>query len=506
MINELSNFKYRRQFIISPGVIEKPLFNKWHHIKIKDKHLYSHPDLEINNIISDDKQYQLILIGFMLDPHKPEYSNIEILKSFLDKNFSFESLHESLFFITGRFVLLVQTLDDMFVYHDPCALRTVYFTKQNNESYIASNPGILQECLDFVYDEQYFEFVNSECFKNNIEYSLPSGISYFSSIGHLIPNHFLSCSTLEQKRYYPNSSLPSVKSSAVDETAKISAEFLVKILQAARNRFNLALPLTAGWDSRLLMAGLKDIKSDVWYYTLQYRDLNNRSDDIKIPGDILASQGLEHNIIDCKKYPNAAFVNIYNKNTALAHLNDWGITAFGLLNGFPKDKVCLKGNCSEIVRCFYYTSGSHGLIDNISLLPNKDLHSIPNIKKLIDKWFSEACIISQKNNIDILDLYYWEHRMGSWQAQSQLEWDIAQEVFTPFNCREFLEMMLSVPSSFRSQPKNKFYTKMINYLFPELMNFPVNPRSKIIKSVNPKIKKIIKACTPYGILKVLKKI
>ena len=83
-------------------------------------------------------------------------------------------------------------------------------------------------------------------------------------------------------------------------------------------------------------------------------------------------------------------------------------------------------------------------------------------------------------------MFYWEHRIGSWQAQSQLEWDTVQEVFSPFNSRELIEIMLSVDSSKRKSKRPLLYLDSISYLWKELLDVPINP-----VTIKTKLKKIL---------------
>ena len=41
-------------------------------------------------------------------------------------------------------------------------------------------------------------------------------------------------------------------------------------------------------------------------------------------------------------------------------------------------------------------------------------------------WLCETRPLAKKFGYEILDLFYWEQKMATWQAQSQLEFDIAQ--------------------------------------------------------------------------------
>jgi len=88
---------------------------------------------------------------------------------------------------------------------------------------------------------------------------------------------------------------------------------------------------------------------------------------------------------------------------------------------------------------------------------------------------SEAHGIANTYGINVLDLFYWEQKMGNWQAMSQAEWDIAQEVFCPFNCRSLLTTLLSVDEKYRRPPEYQLYEKLIRYLWPETLSLPINP-------------------------------
>ena len=137
----------------------------------------------------------------------------------------------------------------------------------------------------------------------------------------------------------------------------------------------------------------------------------------------------------------------------------------------------MKGNCSEIARCRYYKDGTHEPImspDQIIALVD-GWHTIKFVRDQISAWFDRACEVATETNMDILDLFQWEHRMGSWQAQSQLEWDIVQETYTPYNHRGLMELMLGTPTKLRSAPNYTLYRMMYKVLWPEVMRQPVNP-------------------------------
>jgi hypothetical protein len=291
-----------------------------------------------------------------------------------------------------------------------------------------------------------------------------------------------------------------------DALIKISS-LLSATMIAANQRFQLAVTLTAGWDSRVILSACKPIAKDIYFYTLQYRNLIDSSNDIQIPHDILEQLGYQHNVIDCRKPIDKNFAEIYTQNTDIPHLFDWGLIAYGMWPDYPQERVAVKGNCIEIGRCFYYKTGKHETIfsveDLFSLVTNykSKWKDVEFVKKQVSEWFEEVKDSKTNKGYDLLDLFYWEHRMGSWQSQSQLEWDIIQEVFTPFNNRALWDTLLQTDPRYRCKPKYIFFRKLIQNLWKEILIAPINPKS-LIGQIKDNLKDTLKK---FGVLRMLKK-
>ena len=103
-------------------------------------------------------------------------------------------------------------------------------------------------------------------------------------------------------------------------------------------------------------------------------------------------------------------------------------------------------------------------------------------KRSIEKWFMKSKSETAKTGINIFDLYHWEHKEGSWQAQSQLEWDSVQEAFTPFNYRPLLSTMLGVPVKYRNSTYGYIlHQRIAKLLWEDVMKHPVNGKVLIDK-------------------------
>ncbi len=475
---------FRRQFLFTP--IACNVLSHWPSVQIGDHYLYAHPDLELTFHSSSEKHVQVALLGYMLDPHSFSKSNSDILNQIVNLIEEPQQLHKLLNFMTGRYVLIIKKVSDINIYHDPCGLRTVYYTDYKGMIVAGSQPLILNQVIPINGGNRLKTYLQSKYVRDNIEHWLPSGISLYEDVNHLIPNHYLTCSSCRQIRYWPNEKLPRRN---LDDVIVDSSNLLRNLMKAAEKRYKLALTVTAGLDTRIVLGACKDIAQKLFCYTLIYRGMDHSSNDIKIPKELANNLNLDHHLIDCHQKVDLEFRKIYEQNSSPSHFNDWGKIANGVIKRYPANRISVKGNCSEILRCFYYKYGNHQPIKKFDQIVDleKGWSEIPFVKKQIEIWFSEAINVAAHADIDILDLFYWEHRMGSWQAQSQLEWDIVQEVYTPFNHRELIELMIGVDKKFRCSPKYVLYEMIIDALWPETMMQPVNPpsiKSRILNGLN----------------------
>lgn len=467
-----SNLLFRRQFLMTPDSCA-PL-SHWQQARVGRYHLYAHPDVQLTTATSADGNVTVALVGYIIDPANPESSNADVLNVIAGFADSVAALSDYLCSVSGRFVLILSSPAETLLFHDPCGFRTVYYTKYQGQVFIGSQPSIFKQVLPLTEGERFAFYMGSAYVKTRIEHWLPSGCSLYEEVQQLVPNHYLRLSTLEQVRYWPRRRL--FERPAFEVVAE-AADLLPRIMLAAANRFKLALPLTAGWDSRTILGASKNIADQIYFFTLQYRDLTPEANDIRIPAKLLRSLGLQHHIIDCDIAVPDPFREMYERNAVPAHMNDWGYMAYAMFTAIPPDRVCVKGNCSEIAKCFYYKYGTHPPVtaaDQIIALVN-GWSTIPFIRKQVSVWYDQASAVAAEANVDILDLFYWEHRMGGWQAQGQLEWDIVQEAFTPANHRGLLELLLSTPAALRCAPDYRLYRMLLKALWPEVLRQPVNP-------------------------------
>ena len=195
------------------------------------------------------------------------------------------------------------------------------------------------------------------------------------------------------------------------------------------------------------------------------------------------------------------FKKIYHRNVDLAH-ECWGNIIQGLYREFPPDTISVEGSCNEIAKESYHTRYEYlktemtvELLTNIYHLPHT-----PLVTSCLERWLEEAMIVEKQYGIRILYLFYWEHRMGNWNAMAKQELDIAQETFSPFNCRELLTTLLGVDVQLRQAPDYLIYRKIIHQLWPQALSEPINP-GPLIVSLKDAVRALLKKLKIYDILR-----
>ena len=481
---------YRNQFVLGPFFIEE--LASWKRIKINSSlHLTVHPDLNTYQAIYENKS--ITLLGFILDPDNPQAGDSDIINDLVQKFSRCDKFIEHTYKFGGRWILIVNDGEETRLFNDAAGLRQVFYTEKHHtkDLWCASQPKIIAEILNLQMDKDAVDFINSYEFRKNKEFRLPGYSSPYKEIKHMLPNHYLNLGTGQCHRYWPNKKLDELPFNKALE--KISAT-LQKLIRSASNRFDLALSITAGWDSRLALASSKEISNEVSYMTVRQIAMPDNHPDITIPSMLLSKLGLKHDIVKSTYIMNDEFIKIFKKNVSLAHYV-YAPDAQAILDYYSQSKVAVTGGVSEIGRWSVREGLKKSKKEEVTA---QDLSMLQKMGKnqfainCFENWLSG---LGEIHNVHILDLFDWEQGHGNWLAMSQLEFDIAwKDIFTPFNCRNLLISMLSTEEKYRKPPKYLLYEKLILNLWPEVLSVPINPHKKkrFASTIKFYLKKIFK--------------
>ncbi|MEW8985837.1 MAG: hypothetical protein AB2401_02305, partial [Bacillus sp. (in: firmicutes)] len=251
---------------------------EWEQTSVNGEYFLStQKELEVNQVKVNGKE--LTLIGYLINPHEPNKGNEDCLKAIFNNVNTTNDIFEELYAYSGRFVLIGSIGDEMVIVSDPCGLRQVYYTEIDGNLWFASQPNLLAEVFNIPIrnEDKLNEFLSLPAYEYYQRFWVGEDCIY-ENIRHLMPNYFFNVKQKEAERYWINHEKGIDLQDAVVKAAKV----LRGSMNAIARRGNLIQGLTAGWDSRILLAASKNVKNEILFYISLGDDKLNRNTDLKI--------------------------------------------------------------------------------------------------------------------------------------------------------------------------------------------------------------------------------
>lgn len=468
-LNKYQSLYLSRQFILAPEEINEsfhcnkyPLSNGYI--------LYSHKNLPVT--IQTNRNDFVLLLGNIfssLDIHATNKSIICELASYSIE----ELLSNKIKYYSGRYVIVVKNKKDLFLLNDASAHRKVYYTKNTDKIWCASQPHILAKLLGIKISNnpEKSNFYNSRQFLDRGLCGILNDTPY-DEILQLTPNKLLNLHTKKVTRFWP---ADKISVSPIASVYKESAKLLKNIITNASERFDLMLPVTAGRDSRLLLAASKEVQDKILFYTNKNNYEKQDHCDIKIPKKIFKNIECEHHIIRYDNECPQEFEDIVKKNILFSY-NKYNTLFYQVYYKQYPDRLNMPGICGEIT----YKWANRGIkkYDGYSLAEFFHFHNNEYVSKQYQIWLDEVLELCNKCNIPPLTLFFWEEIICNWAIHISQMKDIAQDEFYPMNFTALQEILFSAPIKYRDYYSNYLFKGLINYMRPEIAGISFNPTWK----------------------------
>jgi hypothetical protein len=450
---------FKKQFLLTKKDIEP--FDNFTKIKIGSYFLHYHNDLEFSKSVSSNKS--IFLLGSLYSWKNPQFNNQEIL----DELFSTKDLSDFLVEISkfyGEYVAIYKYNDNIILLNDACAQREIYH--DTSFEAFGTQPKIIskvinQEVYDDIAAKDYYGsdfFLKKRVFVSNATHK--------KNIKHLLANHYINITSKEVKRFYP---IVAKHELPLDKVAKEASEILKGFVKAISLRHNIIMPVTGGYDSRLLFLASLSIKSQCKYFVSKHSYMSDNHNDIVIPKKLTALYNKEFTVVEEKDTPKNEFKREYIDSIDFPRY----VTISNIAN---KNNVLLNANISEVSSCLL---GSHKNIDalDLAVLTSQEPYKFPVTQ--YKNWLKKTNTETEGLGYHILDLFYWEEFESNWVAKLKTEGNaINLNVLSPFNSRYLLNLLLSSDRSKRGLFNNKLYDRIIYYLSENnkaVISLPLNP-------------------------------
>lgn len=454
---------FSNQYILIRDKTLSPI-DGWLTLPIDNGHLYYAPDLHCY------KNENVTLLGFAIHVLHPEWDEQQIVEAFPSNE---SDILDYIDHLCGIHLIIVTIDDKTKVYHDAAAVMKIFCLKENKEwKAIASDPALLNliQPLKQVQSEESKAFYRSDFFRTSC-IRLGSQTQY-ENIEQVLPNHCIELNTGHVHRFFPRKRINSLPiQDAIDRTHR----FFSNIMATTNRKYNIKCSMTAGWDSRMVLAMTKEHHKDIEYYTFMHPSFTAKHEDVKIPKRISQSLSLDHEFVSkgIRLDPNS--LDVIKSSYDLMKTEKVDI----YLGGFPKyrdDKnVLLVGTISEICKNYYDNTE---ITDGVSLTKAAHFPVMSYTTTYFDKKIKELKALQDEFGYDHRDIGHWEQDITNFAAKRTQYLNAFVRTFSPFNCRIVLQTMLSTPRELRDKQQHEFYRLYLDKFYPELLQFPVNPSLK----------------------------
>ena len=431
-----------------------------------------YPHSYTNTSIAKHLETEIFLIGYVIDPQNPEDSNEEIINHLVQQCPTEELFFQKIQILSGRYVLIYKNKASFIVIGDACNLRQIYFNFFDNQIILTSSVKMFLTYYDYDWEicQLKKDFINEPIYKQK-ESAWYGNKSIDDRLSKLLPNHYLDLNKKEVKRiplYSPK------QFSSEDDIIDFVSLMLKGTFASLANRYKIIQALTAGLDSRILLAASKDYTEKIQFYVFHH---NDHSPD---PPNVWVSQALAQklklNYASIKPDElRTEFLNEYKKEHIIPRILT-KTTHIQYYKDYYSDPnvINVNGNASAMSKCHYGYTNQKISLEMLLFFSGHYLSKNEFVRQELEAWLTDASQYAEKYEIPILDLFYWEQRMGNWGALQSFEKDIAIEEVCPFNNRSIHTSLLKVKPSRRASPDYKFFKKLLQSLWPETFSEPIN--------------------------------
>lgn len=367
--------------------------------------------------------------------------------------------------LAGRYLFFYRLDGNLQVTQDALGMRSLFYSVSSR--CLGSHYHLIRAVTG---KKEPFEDVSSVLKRKVTSNMIPGHFTPDREIFMLTPNQAMDLKTFVWHRIFPRHPHEDI---TVDEAVESIDRAVRCLLEQIKQR--LLVPITAGLDSRSTLALLRCQPSHQ-YFTYSQASVRSLQTDLNVAIEIARTFQLPHVKLHIrgdfgKNEDEKNFMSLLRKVTIRRHSFE---VAWRYVEHFESDYLHIRSNGYEVGRRYYRQAFSlpdelsaEGIARTFSRTAVKDETVLELSQRFIDQ-----AKLSDHLNYDPYDLYYWEHRMGTWHASLLLESDLAHDSFILINSRHILKQLLSVSDEAQSQ--GEVQKRLIERFAPRLLDFAIN--------------------------------
>lgn len=418
----------------------------WRRIEIGGLAIWSHPECSARELFGHG--WSAVVLGEIYVAHGA--SSVEVLVERLAEAGDVSGLDR----LGGRFAIVVSGPPGCRVFHDAFGSRSVYY--RPGECFAASShSSLLAHVFGDGVDESAVSYRESPEYSQRGTSYLPGDRTMYRGIYALIPNNYYDVDRQRTVRYWPRDPL---QLGGVGEFYEACDEYFVRTSEFLHGRYTALLGLTGGVDARSLIAGLRWAGTEARFFT--WKGGRVVQEELPLIEAISRHIGWPHTFVDIGRRTPEALEPSMRRVTALATGHSRGPSALtaNMSQVVQRSDVFLRGYGGEIIRGFYnrhnraIESRTPEELTSIYLTRRVVSPSRPFLNFAVEAFqgfLERANFGADFHGRDPLDIFYWEHRMGTWGSVMLNEMDPVVYSMAGLNSRTLYDVAFSIPASER---------------------------------------------------------
>lgn len=464
MNREFAPHKFKNQFVLTSSQKDFP---DWDRKEFGSWILFT-SGLPVINVYDHNDQFLGWCVGY------PIISGILMPEKVVIDMTIAEPFENFYFNISGRWTMLLISTGISRVYVDSYGSLSTVFSE--TEKTIASTPTLIGKEED--WDKELMKELG---FPEVINW-LPFGLTFKRNVKRLVPNHYLDLQNWKSVRHWPTPETDFTIEQNSKKLVERIANNVQSTIKAVSKKHKISFSLTAGRDSRMVLACARDVLENCHFFTLKQ---NETSPDTIISKLLATRFHLQHTFITLKKATPDELAEWLSVTGYSISGNIWKIHK--TLESFDPERVVLPGMAGEVGRSVYWKYHDSNAI-KISAEEVLKRIKMPMHEMLIagaNEWMTELSFLS---TFTFLDLLYIEQRLGCWAAPTHYGNRTSVSEIIPLNSRAIFYDMARLPFCYRF--KQKFVNDLINYAWPKLLQLPFNRTFEIVPG-KKRLKKLL---------------
>jgi hypothetical protein len=256
-----------------------------------DLFIFGSPDLLVSHERAGNRE--AVLLGYAIDPFAPGKDNDEIAAGLAGATGT-QDVGRQTQALSGRFVIFYWDDDTKIAFSDTLGHRQIYYYRIEEQLFLTSSPKLFLHVMHFdlqISDEKRRITESQEFCRTEGAWFGDETLD--GRLKKVMPNHYLDLGSRQTHR----KAFDVPRRDTEEGIRDLCAHVLTGGITGAVRRYRVMQAVTAGVDSRVLLAASKEVSDKINYFVLKQPRMSADCPDIEIPLKLAHNLGIDFQLL-----------------------------------------------------------------------------------------------------------------------------------------------------------------------------------------------------------------